>query len=460
MGRSDDNISFRKSPFIMHIPVAQLGGLTLPAGHSQRQSISPLLVSDQSRDTASRSRGNVPPGPSSVYYPQSQSRDVFTRSGAVGGSSAYNSAGVDWTAHFTGGISNRDFLVEDSVQRLQDTAFQSPVMVVPSYTTNATTQSYEGNAIHPSRLQHATPPSGIGASARSFANDRYRLDIGPPAQVSGGIPDRNSVLADPVSLRPDTVSRPFSSTPSYGTKAITPIYEGDVRHVLQSHTAESSSRSTVFYDPAYRSSDHSPYGQAPPHPPLPLPSSIQAFRTDTSHPSAHQPTLFAEHIDQAVSFRKNDAQQSGSPQAFLVDGCFIDEDDLTDEGINDIIIVGECLRKDSPCDLWVKADKGSIKRHAQKWHGVARGSDTNIVSCTWAGCNTEMQKSAVPRHTLCKHFHETFQCNGCLRYFTRDYSCRSHAAKCMLSGYGYRVTYGSSTRAINVKGLFLKQVGY
>lgn len=456
MGRSDENISFWKTP-TLHIPAAQLGSLTLLVEQPQRQNISPLLVSNQSRrDTASRSSENVPRGPPPRYYEQSQSRDVLPHSGAVGGSSAYTSPGVGSTAHFPGGVLNRYFLIEDSMQPLQNTAFQSPVMVVPSYTTNATTRSHGGNTIHSSQLQYVTSPSGVGASPGNLANARHQLYAGPPAQVSGGIPHRNSVLANPVSLQPDTVSRPFSGNPSYGSKFIAPIYESDVRHVPQSHVAEPS-RSTVY--PAYRSFDHPPYSQAPP--PLPSLSSIQASRIDASHPTSNQPTPFAERIVQAASFSDHGAQQPGLPQVFHIDGCFIDEDDLTDQETNDdIIIVGKCLRNDSPCGLWVKANKGSLKRHAHKWHGVVRGGDTDIVSCTWAECNVKMLKSSVPRHTLCTHLGETFRCNGCSRIFTRDYSWRSHAAKCTYGVCGYSVTYIPSARAIDLKGISPKQVSH
>ncbi|KAG1883045.1 hypothetical protein F4604DRAFT_320962 [Suillus subluteus] len=382
-------------------------------------------------------------------------RDGFTRSGAAGGSSAYRSVGVDSTTHFPGDISNRDFPVEYSMQLLQDTTFQSLAMGVPSYITNTTFQSYEGNVTHPPRLQHATPLSGGGASARSSANYRYTLDAGPPAQISGGIPDRNSMLANPVPLQPDTVSQPFNGNPSHGSMAIAPGYEGDAKPVvLESHTAELS-RSTSFYSPVYRHSDYSHYGVTPPHPPSPPSSSILASRTEILHSSAHQPAPSTDHAVQAASFRGHGSQQSASPPVFYIDGCFIDEDDLADQGTNDgNIIVGQCLRNDSPCGLWVKADKGSIKRHAHKWHGVARGGDINPVSCTWAECHAEMQKSAVPRHTLCKHFGETFQCKGCSKTFTRDHVCRSHVVNCTLGAYGYGVSYNSiTTRVINVRGM-------
>lgn len=453
MGRSDDNIFFSKTQPTMHVPAAQLGSPTLLAGRLHRQNISPLLESNQSRrDTASHFRDNVPPGPPPPYYAQSQSRDVLIRSGAVGGSSAYRLAEVGSTAHLPGGISNRDFRVENSMQLLQDTSFQFP--------TYATAQSYEGHAIHLSRLQHVTPLSGGGVSARSFANDRYMLGAGPPAQILGGIPDRNYMLANPVPLQPDTVLRSSSDTTSYGSRAITPRYEDDVRHVSESHTAELS-RPTGFYDPFYLPSDHSLYGIAPPHPSSSSSSSIPVSRTETSHSSAHQPIAFTDHTVQVASLREHGVQQSASPRVLCVDGCFIDEDDLGDQGINNgSIFVGECLRSDSPCGLWVKADKGSIKRHAQKWHRVARGGDTNTVLCTWDGCRTEMQKSAVPRHTLCKHFGQTFQCNGCLKFFTRDDCWRPHAVKCTRSCYGYSVTYSPRVRAINGEGMSLRQVGY
>ncbi|KAG1730574.1 hypothetical protein EDB19DRAFT_1740114 [Suillus lakei] len=423
MGRPDDNISFSK-PYGTHVSAPQHGSFFR-------------------RDTAIRSRQYSPPGPPPCYYAQSQSRDDFTHSGAVGGSSPYSSPGVDSPAHFPGGIPNRNVRIEDSMQLLQPTAFQTPAMVPHLYRTNGIAQSYGGNASHASRLQHTILPSGVGASARSFANDHHRLDFDPPAQVPGGIPHGNSVLANPMPSRPGTVSQPFSGTPSYGSDVIARRYEGDVRH--------------SFYDPAYHRSAHSSYRLAPPHRPSPSLSSIPASRTETPHPGVHQLTPFADHTYQAVSFRGHGAQRSGSPRVFHVDGCLIDGDDLTDQGTNDgNIIVGECLRSDSPCGLWVKANKGSIKRHVQKCHGVARGGDTNQVSCTWAGCNAEMQKSAVPRHTLSKHFRETFQCNGCSRSFTRDYLWKSHSEKCPSSGYGYSVTHSPSTRTINVKGMSLR----
>ncbi|KAG2366788.1 hypothetical protein BDR07DRAFT_424692 [Suillus spraguei] len=374
MGRPEDNISSGKTTHpTMHVPVPQLGSLTPPAGHPQRQNISPLLVSDQlRRDIVPRSRENVSLGPPPRYHVQ---RDILMRSGAVGGLSAHHSAGVDLTAQLPAGILNRVFLVEDSMQPLQDTAFQPPTMAVPSYTINATAQSYEGNV---------TLPSGVGArysslcvafhqgsffslsislsSTRSFTNDRYMLDAGSPAQISGEIPDGN-----PVPLRRDTASRFFHGISSYGSNIIAPRYEDGIMRTSES-TAE--------------------------------------------------------------SFGGRGAQQSASLQVFYIDGLLID---LPDKETNDdIITVGKCLRTDSPCGLWVKAEKASIKRHAQKWHRITRGGDTSIVPCTWAGCHATMQKAAVARHTLRKHFHETFQCIGCLGYFTRGDCWRSHAAKLCL----------------------------
>ncbi|KAG1904056.1 uncharacterized protein F5891DRAFT_1016468 [Suillus fuscotomentosus] len=454
MGRSDDNISFGKPHPTMHVPAAQLGSLTLPAGYPQHQNISPLLSDQLRRDTTSRSRENVPSGFPLHHYAQSQPRDVFMHSGAIGGSSAYRSAEVGSAAHVPYGISNRDSL-EVSMHSLQDTSTQSSARVVPSHTINFPAQSYEGNAIHSPRLHHAIPSSDVDANTRSFANNCYISDVGPPAHVPGGIPDRNYLSANPVPWRPATVLGPFSGTASYGSKVIAPRYEGDVRHVSELHTAESY-KSTAPHDQVYRRSDHSRYGIAPSHPPPQSSSSIPASRTQTLHPSAHQPTPFVEHTVRVVPFCRHDTQRSASPQVYHIDGCFIDKDDVPDQGTNnDIIIVGECLRNDSPCGLWVKADKGSIKRHAQKWHGVARGGDTNIVLCTWAECNTEMQKGAMPRHTLCKHFRETFQCNGCLKKFTRDHCWRSHVAKCTSSGtgHGYSVSYDPSIRTIDVKGM-------
>ncbi|KAG2149289.1 hypothetical protein DEU56DRAFT_58322 [Suillus clintonianus] len=443
MGRSDNNISFSKTHPTIRVPVVQHGSFTQPAMH--RQNILSLPVSDQLRDTPMRSREYFPPGPPPGRY--AQSRGVFTYSNVVDDSSAYGSAGVDSPAHFLGGNSNRYLHIEDSMQPQQGTAFQYPVMDAPSY--------HEGNAGYAlRRVQHPISPADVGVSASS-ADIRYGLDDSRPAQVPGGIPDRNLVIANPVP-RQDTGLQPF---PPYGSRAIAWGYEDDIRHAPQSQTAESFTP-TVLYDPAHRHLDHSPYDLTPPHPLPSSSSSIPASRTETSNPSAHQPTPFVDHTIQAVSFRNHDAQQPGS-QVFLVDGCLIDLGDLPDQGTNDgSITIGRCLRSDSPCGLWVRADKGTIKRHAQRWHGVARGGDTSKVSCTWTECNTEMQKSAVPRHTLCKHFREAFQCNGCSRLFTRGYSWRSHAEKCASGVYGYSVRYCASTRVISVKGVSTRQVGH
>ncbi|KAG2076064.1 hypothetical protein BDR04DRAFT_815945 [Suillus decipiens] len=408
MGRIEDNISSGKMHPTMRVPVLQLSSLTPPAGYPQRQNVLPLLVSDQSRrDIVPRSRENVPLGPPPRYH--DIQRDVLMHSDAAGGLSVHHSAGVDSTAQLPGGILNRVFLVEDSMQPLQDMLFQPPTM------SNATAHSYGGNI---------TLPSGVGASTTGFTNNRYMLDAGSPAQISGEIPDRTSVLANPVQLRRDTVSELFRGISSYGSNTIVPRYEEGIMRVSESATE------------SFRSSS----------------SSIPA--SEILHSIAHQPTPFAVHTAQTVSFGGHGAQKSASLQVFCVDGLLIDLPDR--ETNDDIIIVGKCLRTDSACGLWVRSDKGSIRRHVQEWHGITRGGDTSIVPCTWAGCHAKMQKAAVARHTLRKHFHETFQCIGCLGYFSRGDCWRSHAAKCRSSNYGYIVTYCPTTCVqINVKSMSL-----
>ncbi|KAG0706391.1 hypothetical protein DFH29DRAFT_171428 [Suillus ampliporus] len=196
----------------------------------------------------------------------------------------------------------------------------------------------------------------------------------------------------------------------------------------------------------------------PPHPLSPSPLSIPGSRTDIPHPSTHCPTPFAGHTPQTPTLHEHYGQQPSAPQVVRVGDYLLDGDDLADQGANDgSIIIGECLRTDSPCRLWVKVNKSSIKRHAQKWHRVARGGDTSKAPCTWAGCNTALQKSAVPRHTLCQHFGEIFECNGCSKRFTRLYSWKSHAVECQLGGYGYKALHSPSIRVIDVKDVSLRQ---
>jgi len=398
-------------------------------------------------------------------------------------SSAHSSAGVGPPAQVPGGVQNRNFVIENPVPSREETAFQvfsdAPIIGAPPYGSDAIFHSYGGDF---SQLRHANLPSGVGGASRCFslstashlrfmffspsfslssahssANDHYRLYAGPPAQVPSGIPNRSFAIENPVPFRQDTTFQASNSTPiivapPYGSHAIARSYEGNARGI----TGSSTSTPTGFYDPGQLRLDQLPYDQASPRPPSSSSSSIPASRTDTPYLSAHHPTPSADHTYQTLSLREHGSQQPGAPQIFNVDGCFVDGDDLTDLGtIDGCIIIGQCRRTDSPCNLWVKANTKSLKRHAQKWHGVARGGEKHNTPCMWAGCNREMQKGAVPRHTLCQHFNETFTCKGCSKPFTRRYGWESHAKTCEFSSYGCRVMYGPGIRAINVQGMSL-----
>ncbi|KAG1749126.1 uncharacterized protein EDB91DRAFT_1244913 [Suillus paluster] len=428
MGRSEDNISFRKTPPTMHVAAAQHGSSTLPAGYSLRQNFSPLLESGQL--------------------------------------SAYSSAGAGQPAQIPGGVPNGESFIEYPAQ--WDTASRpfndtTPVFVAPFYGSHDIAQSYESNVTHILQQRYEVSPTGTGdgSSASSSARDQYRLDVGRPARGPGDISNINFAIANPVPSRQGIAFQPSSDTPvivvpPYGGNPIAQSYGGDARHFSQLHVAESSSST----GPAYLGWNIFLDNLAPPYPPSPSPSSISSSRTDTPHPSTQHPSPSADHTPQAPSLHEQHAHQPSALQVFKVGDYLIDGDDLADQSTDHgSIIIGECLRTDSPCRLWVKVNKGSLKRHAQKWHGVTRGDETSKVPCTWDGCNIQMQKSAVARHTLRRHFGETFRCNGCSRLFSRDYSWRSHAKMCKSGGNGYRVMYGRSTRIVNVTGVSLRQVG-
>lgn len=239
--------------------------------------------------------------------------------------------------------------------------------------------------------------------------------------------------------------------PSYGSHG----YTDDVSHI------QLPSNSTPRYSniPAHPFTDHSLCGLAPQ---LPLPPIPTTQTSRSPHLNALHQTPLAGRNYQTMTTREQGVQQplAYASQIFIVDGCQIEGIDLVDQASADgNITIGQCLRTDSPCCLWVKTDKRSLKRHLKRWHNVTRGGDSNKASCTWQGCNMPMQKSAVARHIIRKHFIETFECNGCDRYFTRYECWKNHAPKCEFSNLGWRVRYGGGTRIINVLDMSLSQGG-
>lgn len=151
-------------------------------------------------------------------------------------------------------------------------------------------------------------------------------------------------------------------------------------------------------------------------------------------------------------------QQPGSPRAYVADGLLVDEEDLKDGNANDDRIhVHACNREDSLCGLWVKADRRSIVRHGQRWHGDTRSGGDRSITCPWLGCNRQMQASAIPRHTLSAHFGVTWICRGmgCSKVFNRYDSFMAHAGKrgCLGAGLGAIVRYDTDTRVINTKNV-------
>ncbi|KAG0706393.1 hypothetical protein DFH29DRAFT_171541 [Suillus ampliporus] len=147
-------------------------------------------------------------------------------------------------------------------------------------------------------------------------------------------------------------------------------------------------------------------------------------------------------------------QQPGSPRAYMVDGLLVDEEDLTGGNTDDDRInVHACCRGDSICGLWVKADRRSIMRHGQRWHGDARGGGDRKIVCPWSGCNSEMRASDIPRHTLSTHFGVSWICRGtgCSKVFTRHDSFKAHSRRC--GSLAATVNYDSSARVINTNNV-------
>lgn len=257
------------------------------------------------------------------------------------------------------------------------------------------------------------------------------------------------VDSDP-SLQSTAFQKSISSSivlpPSYGS------------HIIQSYTDDAShiplaSNPTLIFS----NSDHSTCGLPPQ---FPSPSIPTTPTSRSPHLNALYQTPLAGYNYQTMTPREQGGLQplAYASQVFIIDGCRIEGVDLVDHASADgNITISQCLRTDSPCDLWVRADKGSLKRHLKKWHGVPRGGDSNKVSCTWQGCNLPMQKSAVPRHIMRKHFNETFKCNGCDKDFTRYECWKTHTPKCAFSSLGWTVRYGDATRIINVLGMSLSQ---
>ncbi|KAG1859254.1 hypothetical protein F4604DRAFT_1162013 [Suillus subluteus] len=148
-------------------------------------------------------------------------------------------------------------------------------------------------------------------------------------------------------------------------------------------------------------------------------------------------------------------QQPGWSRACVADGVFVDEEDLIDGNTNNgCIHVHACNRGDSLCGLWVKADRRSIMRHGQRWHGDARSGGDRSITYPWLGCNRQMRASAIPRHTLSAHFGVTWLCRGtgCSKVFNRHDSFKAHAGKrrCLGAGLGAIVQYDADTRVINI----------
>jgi hypothetical protein len=197
------------------------------------------------------------------------------------------------------------------------------------------------------------------------------------------------------------------------------------------------------------------------HPSLPpeLPSTIQPVfipsvsSSTTATPFSAQPSFLdgsatLPEIPPAVR------QGFGCPRACVVDGLLVDEEDLRNQDTdNGCISVHVCNREDSPCGLWVKADRRSIIVHGQRWHGDARGGGDRKITCPWSGCDSQMLASAIPRHTLSAHFGAVWICRGagCSKVFTRYYSFKAHSRKfgCLEAS----VRYDTSTRVINTTSL-------
>lgn len=168
---------------------------------------------------------------------------------------------------------------------------------------------------------------------------------------------------------------------------------------------------------------------------------------EVSHNSEHEIQLAHGH----------QIQQPGCPRAYVADGLLVDEEDLRDGDNDGCIHVHACNRGDSLCGLWVKADRRSIMRHGQRWHGDARSGGDRSITCPWLGCSRQMRASAIPRHTLSAHFGVTWVCRGtgCSKVFNRHDSFKAHAGKrgCLGAGLGAIVRYDVDTCVINIKNV-------
>ncbi|OJA12026.1 hypothetical protein AZE42_02054 [Rhizopogon vesiculosus] len=411
MGRLDHTIASSKTRSTAHIAAVEHGSSTL----SMRCPPSPPLLESgfQRRDNVTNSPENAPAA--HIY-----SQPISPR----------NATGLNLSTRVLGDVPNTNFSIDNHVLLQQYTSFQARSgipTVTPPY--NTTVQSYGEDDRYVSVWDVNSPSD---PSTHSSASDYSRpSSAGLLAPVSGDIPGRRSWIGNAVP--PLQEFQPYSNSsitlaPWYEGAVNTQGYANDAGRVSQLHIAGPSNPSHVDFD----NTAHLP-NLAPPFPSLSI-SSAAVSRSETPHPN-----FLASHNYQIVN----------------INGCCIDSIDLTHEGsTGGNIVVGECLRIDSPCGLWVKVDKTSIKRHAQRWHGVARGGETHRAPCTWLGCDTVLQRSAVPRHTLRQHFSERFECNGCSKYFTRWYSWRTHAQTCEFGSHGCTALYDHSTRVINIMSLW------
>ncbi|KAG2356345.1 hypothetical protein BDR07DRAFT_1423629 [Suillus spraguei] len=152
-------------------------------------------------------------------------------------------------------------------------------------------------------------------------------------------------------------------------------------------------------------------------------------------------------------------QRPGCPRAYVTDGLLVDEEDLINGNTtyDGCIHVHECNRGDSLCGLWVKADRRSIMRHGQRWHGDAQSGGDISTTCPWLGCNRPMRANGIPRHTLSAHFGVTSICRdtGCSKVFNRHDSFIAHTKKrdCLGAALGAIVRYDTDTRVINTKNI-------
>ncbi|KAG1796819.1 uncharacterized protein HD556DRAFT_1306981 [Suillus plorans] len=149
------------------------------------------------------------------------------------------------------------------------------------------------------------------------------------------------------------------------------------------------------------------------------------------------------------SAHRRHIQQPGGPRAYMINGLLIDEEYLMD-GNGGYINIHACGREGPPCGLWVKADKRSIMRHGQRWHGDARGGRENKkTTCPWSGCDSQMLANTIPQHILSAHFAVVWICTGtgCSKPFGCHDSFKAHSWKC--GSLGAIVQYDASTRVID-----------